>query len=104
MLTTSIRAAQLRPAPYERARRSEGPSMQRRQPLWIGVLSSFVLVSIVASPGWSAPLSNAEPALQALAVQAQDTSLPEAERLDVVKALAGWGTGQVRDVLLVLLK
>ena len=77
--------------------------MQRRRPLWIGVLS-FILVSIVASPGWSAPLSNAGPALQALAVQAQDTSLPEAERLDLVKALAGWGTAQVRDVLLVLLK
>jgi HEAT repeat protein len=78
-------------------------SMQRWRPLWIGVLS-FVLVSVYASPGWSAPLSNAGPALQALAVQAQDTSLPEAERVDLVKALGSWGTGQVRDVLLALLK
>jgi HEAT repeat protein len=77
--------------------------MQRWRPVWIGVLS-FILVSVVASPAWSAPLSNAGPALQALAVQAQDTSLPEAERVDLVKALAGWGTGQVRDVLLILLK
>src|SRR6185436_6355047 len=49
-------------------------------------------------------LSDAGPALQALAVQAQDTSLPESERVDLVKALAGWGTAQVRDVLLALLK
>jgi HEAT repeat protein len=77
--------------------------MQRWRPLWIRVLS-FMLASVVASPGWSAPLSSAGPALQALAVQAQDTSLPEAERVDLVKALAGWGTGQVRDVLLALLK
>jgi HEAT repeat protein len=78
-------------------------SMPRRQPLWIGVLSC-ILVSVVASPGRSAPLSNAGPALQALAVQAQDTSLPEAERVDLVKALGSWGTEQVRDVLLALLK
>ena len=77
--------------------------MQRWRSLCIGVLSN-ILVSVVASPGWSAPLSSAGPALQALAVQAQDTSLPEAERVDLVKALAGWGTGQVRDVLLALLK
>jgi len=77
--------------------------MQRWRPRWIGVLS-FVLVSVVTSPGWSAPLSNAGPALQALAVQAQDASLPEAERVDFVKALGGWGTPQVRDVLLALLK
>ena len=78
-------------------------SMRRRQPLWIGVLSC-ILVSVVASPGSTAPLSNAGPALQALAVQAQDTSLPEAERVDLVKALGSWGTEQVRDVLLALLK
>src|ERR1700682_5200952 len=78
-------------------------SMQRWRPQGVGVLS-FILVSVVASPGWSAPLSNAGPALQALAVQAQDTSLPEAERVDLVKALGSWGTGQVRDVLLALLK
>jgi HEAT repeat protein len=77
--------------------------MQRWRPLWISVLS-FMLVSAVASQGWSAPSSNAGPALQALAAQAQDTSLPEAERVDLVRALAGWGTGQVRDVLLALLK
>jgi HEAT repeat protein len=77
--------------------------MQRWRPLCIGVLS-FMLLSGVVSPGSSAPLSTAAPALQALAVQAQDTSLPEAERVDLVKALAGWGTGQVRDVLLALLK
>ena len=77
--------------------------MQRWRPRWIGVLS-FVLISVVTSPGWSAPLSNAGPALQALAAQAQDASLPEAERVDLVKALAGWGTEQVRDVLLALLK
>lgn len=77
--------------------------MQRWRPRWIGVLS-VVLVSAVASPGWSAPLSNAGPALQALAAQAQDVSLPEAERVDLVKALGGWGTAQVRDVLLALLK
>jgi HEAT repeat protein len=39
-----------------------------------------------------------------LAVQAQDTSLPEAERVELVKALGGWGTEQVRDALLALLK
>jgi len=77
--------------------------MQRWRSLCIGVLASLV-VSVVASPGWSAPLSDAGPALQALAVQAQDTSLPESERVDLVKALAGWGTAQVRDVLLALLK
>jgi HEAT repeat protein len=77
--------------------------MQRWRPLWIGVLSSL-FVSVLASPARSAPLSNADPALQALAVQARDTSLPEAERVDLVKALGSWGTGQVRDALLALLK
>jgi HEAT repeat protein len=78
--------------------------MQRWRPLWISVLS-FIFVSVVGSTGSSAaPLSNAGPALQALAVQAQDTSLPEAERVELVKALGGWGTEQVRDALLVLLK
>jgi HEAT repeat protein len=69
----------------------------------MGVLS-LILFAVVASPGWSAPLSTAGPALQALAAQAQDTSLPEAERVDLVKALGSWGTGQVRDPLIVLLK
>src|SRR4030095_4238240 len=103
MLTVFIRAAQPGLPPLEQARGPEGSSMQRWRPRWIGVLS-FVLVWVVTSPGWSAPLSNAGPALQALAAQAQDASLPEAERVDSVKALGGWGTAQVRDVLLALLK
>ncbi len=78
--------------------------MHGRRLLRDGVLSSVLLVSIAAGPGWSAPLSNAAPVLQTLAAQAQDTSLPETERVDVVKALGSWGTGQVRDVLLALLK
>lgn len=77
--------------------------MQRWRSLLFGVLP-FIFVSVVTAPARSAPLSNAGPALQALAVQAQDTTLPEEERVDFVKALAGWGTAQVRDVLLVLLK
>jgi HEAT repeat protein len=71
---------------------------------WRTSVLSFTLVSVVASPGSSAPLSDAGPALQAVAVQAQDTSLPEAERVDFVKALGGWGTAQVRDPLVALLK
>ena len=77
--------------------------MQRWRLRWIGVLF-FVVVSVLASPGWTAPLSDAGPALQALAAQAQDASLPEAERIDLVKALGGWGTAQVRDALLALVK
>ena len=77
--------------------------MQRWRLRWIGVLF-FVFVSMRASPSWSAPLSDAGPALQALAAQAQDASLPEAERIDLVKALGGWGTAQVRDALLALVK
>ena len=80
--------------------------MQRWRPLWISVLSIiFIFVSVVASTGLSAaPLSDAGPALQALAVQAQDTSLPEADRVELVKALGAWGTEQVRDALLALLR
>jgi HEAT repeat protein len=54
--------------------------------------------------GNAAPLSNAEPVLKDLAARAQDRNLPEAERLQLAKALAGWATPQVLDALLVLLE
>ena len=103
MLTMFIRAAQPGPPLSNKRGGPKDQACSGGDHRWIGVLS-FILVSVVASPGWSAPLSNAGPALQALAVQAQDASLPEAERVDFVKALGGWGTAQVRDVLLALLK
>jgi HEAT repeat protein len=103
MLTTFVREGSARPAHDESSEEARRIRMHRWRLLWVGILSS-ILASVVASPGWSAPLSNAGPVLQALAIQAQDPNLPEAERVDLVKALGSWGTDQVRDVLLVLLK
>lgn len=50
------------------------------------------------------PLSNADPTLVELGKQVQDASLPEPERLALVKLLGEWGTAQVRGPLLALLK
>jgi HEAT repeat protein len=69
--------------------------------------SLFLAIGLPATaPGQTAapPLSNAAPALRELGQQVQDQSLPEAERLALVKLLADWGTAQVREPLLALLK
>ena len=47
--------------------------------------------------------SNAEPVLQEIAKQLQDQSLPEAERLAIVKILGDWKAAQVRAPLLATL-
>jgi HEAT repeat protein len=68
-----------------------------------GLLAAFA----AASPGLaqtSAPLSNAGPTLRELAKQAQDTSLPEQARLDLLRVLGAWGTEQVTEPLVALLK
>jgi HEAT repeat protein len=44
------------------------------------------------------------PILDGLGKQVQDPSLPESERLQIVKTLASWGTAQVRAPLVAILK
>lgn len=81
----------------------------RESPRWgralCGALASLAVWWVAPAAGQlSAPLSTAGPPLQELGRKAQDTSLPEAERLDMVRVLAQWGTAQVRDPLVVLLQ
>lgn len=59
---------------------------------------------VVAAAQTPTPLSDATPVLQELGKQVQDTSLPAAERLSLVKLLGQWGTAQVRESLLAVLK
>jgi HEAT repeat protein len=74
-----------------------------------GVVAIVVLLATgaAASPGLgqtSTPLSNAGPTLRELAKQAQDTSLPEQARLELLRVLGAWGTEQVTEPLVALLK
>jgi HEAT repeat protein len=72
---------------------------------WRCLLASLFVVHVaVAAAQTPAPLSNAAPVLQELGKQLQDTSVPTAERLALVKLLGEWGTAQVRDSLLAVLK
>jgi HEAT repeat protein len=50
------------------------------------------------------PLSNAGPVLEKLGQQLQDTSLPEADRVDLANLLGQWGTPQVREPLLAVIR
>jgi len=72
---------------------------------WLG--TGLVLV-VSLSPNVLAaerpPLSNAEPALQQLGKDLADQSLPLTQRLEIVRVLGGWATGQVRAPLLATLK
>jgi HEAT repeat protein len=51
----------------------------------------------------AAPLSDAAPALERLAKQAEDATLPESQRLELIRALGDWGTEQVRPALVTIL-
>src|SRR5262249_44202949 len=51
----------------------------------------------VAFAQGSVPLSTATPALQELGRKAQDRSIPEAERLGLIRGLAHWNTEQIRE-------
>ena len=72
---------------------------------WPG--TALVLVLSFASQGWAAapaPLSNVEGALAQLTKDLADQSQPVAQRLEIVRALGGWGGEQVRAPLLSALK
>jgi HEAT repeat protein len=72
---------------------------------WLGAGLIVVLASSFhareASP---APLANFEAALTQLAKDLPDQSLPVAERLEIIRALAGWPTPEARPPLLAALK
>jgi HEAT repeat protein len=68
------------------------------------VLLSSPLLLIPSGPAASAtPLSNAGPVLQDFGKQAQDQSLPEAERIRIISLLGLWGTDDVVAPLLAVL-
>ena len=72
---------------------------------WLG--AALVLIAPLSSNGQAAerpPLSNAEPALEQLAKELADQSLPLTQRLEIVRVFTGWTTGQVRAPLLAALK
>jgi len=72
---------------------------------WLG--AALIWVLSFASNGLAAgppPLSNAEAGLAQLAKDLADQSQPVAQRLEIVRALGGWGTAQVRAPLLATLK
>src|SRR4051794_5316874 len=61
---------------------------------WRGATLALALVVSVFSRGLAAgpaPLSNASEALAQLAKDLADQSLPVAQRLDIIRALGGWG-------------
>jgi HEAT repeat protein len=74
------------------------------------LLAVIVLLIVVPVPsGHGAPsdvprLSDAAAALETLGKQAQDSSRPEADRIQLIDALGQWQTEQVRPVLLILLE
>jgi HEAT repeat protein len=80
-----------------------------RFPSWYGSLGCALVIAltmsrVVSAGEGSVPLSDATPILEDFGKQAQDQTRPEAERLQVVKVLAAWGTPQVRASLLAALK
>jgi HEAT repeat protein len=71
---------------------------------WLGAALMLILLCSSASAQGPAPLSNADGALAQLGKDLADQSLPVAQRLEIVRALGGWGTAQVRAPLLAALK
>jgi HEAT repeat protein len=72
---------------------------------WLGVALVLVIsLSAKALAAEKPPLSNAEPALEQLGKQLADQSLPLPQRLEIIRVLGGWSTGQVRAPLLAALK
>jgi HEAT repeat protein len=72
---------------------------------WLG--AALVVVLSLSSYGQGAspaPLANFDAALVQLAKDLADQNLPVAQRLEVVRTLAGWGTPEVREPLLAALK
>lgn len=72
---------------------------------WLG--AALVLVVSLSSNGLAAeraPLSNAAPALERLAKELADQSLPVTQRLEILRVFTGWATPQVRAPLLAALK
>ena len=72
---------------------------------WFG--ASLVVVLSLSSHGREAspaPLANFGAAVAELAKDLADQTLPVAQRLEVVRTLAGWGTPEVREPLLAALK
>ena len=68
---------------------------------------SLVVVLSLSSHGQEAspaPLANFGAAVAQLAKDLADQTLPVAQRLEVVRTLAGWGTPEVREPLLAALK
>ncbi len=79
--------------------------MRWRHWVWEGVLALSVTWAWAGEiPASSPPLSNAGPVLEQLGAQARDQSRSEVERLQLIGALGQWGTSQVREPLIALLK
>jgi HEAT repeat protein len=84
-------------------RRASGEIMTGRW--WFGaVLVVALSLSSQGRTASSAPLANFEAALSQLAKELADQNLPVAQRLEIVRVLAGWGTPEVREPLLAALK
>src|SRR5215470_6013794 len=77
--------------------------------MWTGVAPfAWIVALALFGPGLAFAqgpprLSNAGPVLESLGKQAQNESLPEAERLEIIDALGKWGTDDVRAPLVALL-
>jgi len=67
------------------------------------VLSTLTWIRVGGTETSPPPLSNAGPVLEELAIQAQDRSRSELERLSLIGVLGLWGTPQVREPLIALL-
>ena len=79
--------------------------MMKRYWVWGGALA--LSVAWLLARGAEAeppPLSNAAPVLEELATQARDQRRSELERLQLIGVLGQWGTAQVREPLIALLK
>jgi HEAT repeat protein len=72
---------------------------------WTAGGLALLLSSMSAPSAWGGvPLSNAAPILDEMGKQLDDPQRPVAERLQIIRAFAEWGTPQVRSPLLAVLK
>src|SRR5262249_12775904 len=65
---------------------------------------ALLILAALAPPSIAAPLSDPAPALAGVAKQAEDQSLPVAQRIEAIKIMGVWATDQVREPLVALLK
>src|ERR1700694_1837865 len=85
-------------APREAHKPASGVIMTARW--WLGAAFALMIAFSSCGVASSAPLANFETALAQLAKDLADQSLPAAQRLEVVRVLAGWATPEARAPLL----